>query len=578
MPSTTSVRNHASIVAALAVLCLLLAGCADQPAKTAKPAGRSAAAAVPPELRGTIAQHAIIRGNTAVPVEGYCLVVGLGKNGSSEVPLFLEKYLVEYLKRQNLGSRTHNLEQLTPMTMIRDLDTAVVQVRGIIPPGARKGSRFDLVVNALPATQTKSLDGGRLMPTELFLYRDGVPTVGTGSQPLAMGGGDVFINPFLDVTKESDRLKFRSGRIIGGGKVLEARPLRLELYEPNWGKVSLLARRINEAFSPNSPIAKGKNMGIDLMVPQEYEDDFEHFVQLVMHLPLASGGPATDVHATQIAKMMEVPGSKHEDLALILEAMGNNVIGTIRSCYTSSNESAAFFAARTGLRLGDDLASEVVIKFAQGKDVRLKVAAIKELGKHRRVIKAAPVLRELADDENEHVRQAAYEAMLRRGDKTITTINVNDDFKLDIVPSKRSYCIYATQAEESRLALFGKSMPIAKPVYFCSPDEMVTINALAEDAKLMVRRRIPGGERVSDPFYVDFRVAELVSVMGRPAVQDDEGKIAGLNLSYSQVVAAIYRMCKDNSIKARFVLQPIIDNEIMSASPAGTSRLDMEGS
>jgi hypothetical protein len=561
---------------ACAMLPILSAGCDNQIKQPAKrPVNPLSAASVPPEVQGTIAQHAVLRGNTAIPVEGFCLAVGLGRNGSSEVPAFLEKYLIEYLKKQNMGSKIQGSTALTPMMMIRDVDTAVVQVRGVIPPGARKGSRFDLAIVALPGTQTRSLDGGTLMPTELFLYRQGAPSIGVGSEALAMGGGEIFINPFLDSSKDSDRLKLRSGYVIGGGKVLQARPLRLELYEPNWARCSQLVRRINEAFSPNKPIAKGKNMGIDLMVPPGYENDPDRFTQLVMHLPLTAGGSENDAHALRIAKMMELPDSRHEDLALVWEAMGRNVQSAYRSCYNSANPEAAYFAARTGMRLGDDLATDIVIKFARGGNDRLQLFAIAELGMHRRIARASEVLRDLIDSDNQRVRQVAYEALLRRDDKSITTITVHDRFKVDLLASTKPGCIYAAQSHEQRLAIFGSDIVVAKPVFYCSPDETVTVNAQEADEKLMVSRKLLRTGQSSPPFSVGFDVIDLITVMGRPAVADDDGKIAGLGFTYSQVVSTLQRMCKDGSINAKFVLQPIGEVETMAGSAAGTSRTDM---
>jgi hypothetical protein len=295
-----------------------------------------------------------------------------------------------------------------------------------------------------------------------------------------------------------------------------------------------------------------------------------------MHLPLTAGGPEVDAHALRIAKMMQQPNSRREDLALVWEAMGRNVESAIRSCYGSADPEVAFFAARTGMRIGDDTATDIIIKFAQGGNARLQLLAIMELGRHRRISKAAGVLRDLVDDENERVRQVAYESLLRRDDKSITTITVKDRFKVDLVSSKRPNCIYAEQSHEQRLAMFGKDITVAKPVFYCSPDETVTINAQESDDKLMVRRKVQRTGQVSPPFSVGFDVADLVAVMGKPAVADDKGNIIGLGLTYSQVVSTIQRMCKDGSINAKFVLQPIGEVETMDAGAAGTSRADME--
>ena len=68
-------------------------------------------------------------------------------------------------------------------------------------------------------------------------------------------------------------------------------PIRLQLRKPDYQMCNVLQKRINERFSPRGKkvaVAKTKYF-IDINIPPEYRDDYEHFLQLVMHLPRRSG-------------------------------------------------------------------------------------------------------------------------------------------------------------------------------------------------------------------------------------------------------------------------------------------------
>ena len=250
------------------------------------------------------------------------------------------------------------------------------------------------------------------------------------------------------------------------------------------------------------------------------------------------------------------PGARHDDLALVWEAMGRQVIPTIQPLYRSRNKAAAFYTARTGMRLGDDVAADVVIRFASDDDSPLQIRAIRELGRHPRVARAVLALHQLVDHQDEMVRIAAYEALLERGDKTVVTcVDITDDFKLDLVTAGRRREIYAWQSGQQRIALFGRDMTVQSPVFFNGPRDVVTVNAGKGQKKLMLYRRIPRTGGFSDNLFTDFSVKSLIMTMGSLPEPGPDDQFKGLGLTHSQVVGALYRMCQTNDIQAKFRLQ-----------------------
>lgn len=538
---------------------------------------------LPIELEGTVAEHAYMFGGGSMDAQAYGIVVRLGNNGSSEVPPRIRAHLIEYLRKQNLGSARHGTEEISPARILNDKDTAVVLVEGTIPPGAPAGTRFDVVVTALPQTQTRSLDGGVLMPIELSMALGGGSLV-QGAKVLARASGPVFVNPFLDPTKPAESAKFRTGRILNGAVVTEDRPIRLILRQPDYGRCSLIERRIRERFGEVEhglgPARKkiANAIGADTLevsIPPQWQDDYLHFLQLILHLPLDPTHGAADAKARQVAEALQLPGARHEDLALIWEAMGRQVVPLIQPLYTSKNAAVAFYAARTGLRLGDvALAGPVMIRFAASANSRHQLAAIEELGKPRKVIQALQTLRTLIDDPNELVRIAAYESLVRLGDMTtVQRMDIEGEFQVDIVRSSRGYVIYATQTGQPKVVLFGQNMVARKPMFYNAPDDLVTINARENSEKLMVFRKIQRTGQYSDTLQSDFAVRKLIETLGR-LDQDDAGRMRGLGLSYGQIVGTLQRMCKEGDIPAKFVLQTAPEMEKLYTGFATTGRPD----
>ncbi|MFP3937519.1 MAG: flagellar basal body P-ring protein FlgI [Phycisphaerae bacterium] len=516
---------------------------------------------VPPHVQGTIAEYARLLHGGSVSVQGYGIVVGLGEDGSSEVPPHLAGYLEEYLRKQDLGRWTQGTEQLTPQRILRDRDTTVVLIGGSILPGAPAGSRFDLNVTCLPQTQTRSLEGGMLMPAELRLAVGGVARPGGPSRVVAEGTGSVLVNPFLDEEDEEAAMADnRRGRIVGGGKVKRARTIRVQLLESDYSRCNLIARRINARFSSaRQKAARARDSSvIELTVPSEYKNNYRHFLDLVMHLPLAWGPSAEEDKAWQVARFMEQSDADHESLALIWEATGRQILPVIEEHYTADDPTVAYYAARTGLRLGDDSAAEIVLETARDRDSSLQTSAIRELGRHPRILEGRPVLEELLSDENQFVRFAAYRALLRRGGSSaIRRMNVSGKFEVHTVKSDCRYVIYVSQTGRPRIVLFGEDMVVRRPVFYNSSDDLVTINAHRDDEKLLVYRKIPRRGDYSDPFYVDRYVRELARILGNRPEMDNNGNIKGLGLTYGQVVSVLYHMCEEGDIPAKFVLQPI---------------------
>lgn len=592
------IRRREGIIAVAVAGGLLLAGCANSEKDWKKislkrPVAEEEKISVPPEIQDTVAEVCTLISSADAPISAWGVVVGLGENGSSEVPLELKAELTKYLKsRIKISSAMRDTEGVTVDSFLADKDTAVVQVEAVIPPGAPKGTKVDAVVRAPMRTQTVSLEGGLLLPIDLRWEQGAGGLRGRYLKPLGRAEGPIFLNPFLDLTQPHDRARLREGRILGGVTVLEDMPLRLQLRQPDYLLCNVLQKRINERFPTRqrTPVAEARSRYyIEIHIPEEYQHDYYHFLELLMHLPRRSGPGIFEAHAARIAQAMETPGANPESLALVWEAMGRSVLPTVQNRYASKNPDVAFYAARTGLRLGDrSLAGPLLVRIAQQAGDPHQLRAIAELGRHPDVYEAMQPLRDLLNDHNELVRVAAYEALIQRGDFSGIQRHAVDrgptgedapSFTVDIVDSQSEFAIYATRTLEPRLVLFGNNMPLSRDIFYNDPAETVTIFSkpplpdeeiralkqadpeLVDDVlrreHVVVYRKLRG-EEISKKYRLPFHVWPLIRTLGScPRPDPETGMVPGLGLSYSQVVGVLSRLCRDHTIPAKFILQPL---------------------
>ena len=84
----------------VAAVCMLTAGCPKKPDINPTKVG-DRTIIVPTHHAGTISQYARLVGSRMMPVRGYGVAGGLGKNGSSQIPSHLRHHLTQYLRRRD---------------------------------------------------------------------------------------------------------------------------------------------------------------------------------------------------------------------------------------------------------------------------------------------------------------------------------------------------------------------------------------------------------------------------------------------------------------------------------------------
>ena len=553
---TSCLRKLAGMATAM-----LLAACSDMMVERAAPnlekgsVDRSAVKVdsldIDPIMRGTVASETGLVGFDPVVVRGYGIVVGLRETGSRQMPSDVRAFLTQELAKRGFGSGQPGAPKLSPQDLLNSGDTAVVIVEGVIPPGAPKGSKFDVRVTTAPGTSTTSLEGGRLLIADL---RPG--PLFTGSRqpfPLAEGAGPVVINPFVEPNAtQRDSINRTSGRVLDGGHVNKDMPLKLRLMTPSHSRAETIQNTINTLF-PREPrqkeeTAHGRSAEtIDLTVPPSFRKRTGEFAELIRHTPLNVENPEQTAMAIR-RSLLANPGAAGA-AAWRWQALGKRALPMIQDLYEYPEEQPRFAALNAGSKLDDQLAVPPLLELARKSDsLTIRTEAIKLLGRIGTNAEIELGLRDLLDDPDVEIRLSAFEALDKRRDPHIIAMEMGRKFVLNIVPSKHRM-IYVAQSGQPRVVVFGEGLSVKVPMTLYTWDGRLIVKADEGDKFLEVFYR----ERADLPATVDRVKPDLGSLIGyfarRPTPDRPE---TGLNFSYSESISALHELWRMKYIDCDF--------------------------
>ena len=93
---------------------------------------------------------------------------------------------------------------------------------------------------------------------------------------------------------------------------------------------------------------------------------------------------------------------------------------------------------------------------------------------------------------------------------------------------------------------------------------------IPDDEDLTLLRRITATGTVSPEIPAPRPLYRLIELLGSEADIDATGAVTGLGLDYGAVVRAVYHLCQDGSINAKFMLeQPPQAELFVSTEPEG---------
>ncbi|MFQ5424213.1 MAG: flagellar basal body P-ring protein FlgI [Phycisphaerae bacterium] len=526
----------------------------SQPTADPRPEPKSAA------LRGTISPLVTVSGLRLNRVRGYGLVANLVDTGGSDGPEIVRKHLAkEMRRRQPLGAAAIPADEI-----LEDRDTSIVEVTGLIPAIAERGTRFDLAIRAM-GEQTRSLAGGHLFLCDLVRFSE-TPRGIISGKTMATAMGPVFISPFGHDRKAATKMDPRVGVVLGGGTVKEPRKLRLILNTPSYGIARQIQRRLNDRYGTLTPVADAISGSlIDIHVPPKYKRHKEGFLDLILHTTLRSDRTFLEARARALAKEITHPDAAYDAIALAWEALDEQVtLPVVRSFYTHPAPAVSYYAGRTGMHLGDVPGMEVVARHARDSASVFRLQAIEELGwAAYKMFGAGEHLSKLVDDPDVRARIGAYRALRDHDHHTIqSTVLDQDNMILDVVDSSGPFLIYVQRSTAPRIALFGKHMACRPPLLYPDTteteapwDALVTLHADPDATELTLQRWNRSNRKISAPLPCPLNVVALIRYLGDTPRPGPDGELMGMGVPYSKIVDILFRLCQSKAIGATFEVE-----------------------
>ncbi|SMP39309.1 P-ring protein [Neorhodopirellula lusitana] len=489
----------------------------------------------PPEL---VREAAVPQGLNEIRVDGVAVVNQLAGTGGPALPSLFRDRLLEEMKRNEIAKPNDYLE--------RD-DTALVQVRGLIPPGARRGDPIDLQILTPPKTEASDLHGGWLLDTRLR-HQQMLQNTVRSSSVMAVGTGAVLTRADFDGT--DDATLQVSGRILSGGLVHTDRKLGLVL-RPEFQHVKIstaIAEAINRRFyffdgSTRRGIAKAvEDDYIELDVHPRYRTHEDRLMAVVRAIAVAPESSGTQAKLVQLAERLRNPPTA-ADAAIQLEAMGEAAIPTLIEGTQTSNPELRFYAAEALAYLDRKEAIEPLIAGVRSHPAfrAPSLAALQGLQDPSVVDSVLTLL----DEASLETRYGALVTLRDRkdGKTTLNTQNLNGKYRLYQVPSLGTPAVIVSLNRKSEIVLMGTLSPLSIDSFFIGPSGLVV-------------RRMDAGSSVSQGAgnaSPQFRISRF-----RPGQADAfaevEATLAGLLRGITEVgggygdAVATLRMAKEQGV------------------------------
>ncbi|MBN2180700.1 MAG: flagellar basal body P-ring protein FlgI [Sedimentisphaerales bacterium] len=477
----------------------------------------------------------------AVSIEGYGLVGGLKGTGSMECPSQIRNYLIRYMMKEVPNNTLSTADKLLDST-----DTAVVLIEAVMPVIDAKDRYFDVVVSALPGTQTTSLEGGWLFPAEMKIKG----SFGITTDVLADVEGPVFTDK-ID-TRNIDK---RTGYILGGGKCLTEYKVGLVLKKPDFELTNDIRNRLNGRFGRD--VARAVLRGrIEVTVPAKYQEQKGKFISIIREMYLYDTPEANRARIDMLIRQLAI-SPESDEIENALEAIGNGSLAGLVSLLNESDERVRLRAARCMLSLGNNTGLQTLRQIALDRRSAYRLQALDALVTNAGSEAASSVARAMLGDEDMNIRIAAYEQLRKLDDFAVTSEIIDRSFFLEQIGRSERKTIFVTRSGQPRIVLFGAPIYCNRDIFVQSPDGQLTINAAAGQENVLLIRSHPKRTGVITQAKSSYDLGDIVRTFCMESVTEGRTGRGGLGVSYAEIIALLKKMSDKGAINAEFHAGPL---------------------
>lgn len=416
----------------------------------------------------TVGDLAVPVGTVYQKVEAVALVTQLDGTGSNPPPSPLVDQLIKEMQ-------THNVRH--PKETLASKDAAMVLVRGYIPPGARKGSTFDVEVLSAPRTDTTSLKGGWLMQTRMRQTAILDNDLHTGPVA-ALAQGSIIIDALFDNAGD-DVLQTR-GRVLAGGIVQLERPMGLSIRNEHTSvKTSAaIGGAINDRFhdfdhgSKKGLANPTRDDFLELKVHSRYQHDVSRYIQIVRAIVVGESPVERIARLSELEKQLLEPTTA-QFAAIQMEAIGKEALRSLRKGLTSTDPEIRFYTAETMAYLDDaDAVPELFEAARTERAFRWRaMSALAVLDQ----FSAQEALLELMNVPSAETRYGAFRALHAHNpeDPMVRGEILGKEFALHAMSTTGEPMIHIARATRPEIILFGQGQKLESPDFLFAGDIII---------------------------------------------------------------------------------------------------------
>ena len=402
-------------------------------------------------------------------VRGVGLITGLNDTGGNPRPSAYRDRLLDEMAIYDVDA---------PNGILALKSTSLVVIYGYLPPGVRKGERFDLFVSSPNRSDTTSLARGRLMVSRLKTVAVLDDAIREGHVD-AQGGGYVLVDSVF-ANNDDDKLSQR-GRILGGGVAKTDRTLGLRVRDAQSSVVAstVISHAINERFShfvgnQRRGVATPKTPAhIELAVPYNYRNNVQRYMRVVRAIPVRVSHSDRALLLNELREELLEPTSTAQ-AALKLEALGKDAMSVLKKGVESDDIEVRFYSAEALAYLDDQTVAPILAQIAsQERAFRAHGLTALSAMEH---VSSYEALTQLLNNPSAETRYGAFRAMKARNprDPLVRGQVLNDRLILHELPAGGEAMVHFANSRSPEVVIFGGKQRLHTPNFlFVGPKMMI---------------------------------------------------------------------------------------------------------
>ncbi len=291
-----------------------------------------------------------------IAYEYFGFVTGLMNTGGDTKPSPQREIMLDEMRTEGVTN---------PAQLMMSKETAVVKVRAVALPGARRGDLIDAIVEISDMSEATSIENGTLLRSRL---REVALLKGMAREGFekAHAQGPIVTLPLAFTNK--DELNVRQGLILGGARILDTRHLGIRMRDTfaHPAASGQVGKAINERFflydgSTRRGVAIPKDDDyIQIDLAPKYRYDCDHYMNVILNIPFLEPAFDRKQRIERCQKLLHEPTTS-KTAAWQLEAIGVEAKEALKAGLNNPDPQIRFNAAYSLAYLDDDDAVPVLM-------------------------------------------------------------------------------------------------------------------------------------------------------------------------------------------------------------------------